>query len=124
MTAAILPSCAAAKVFLHHREGRNVQAPVRFGSRSHHAGIYRRRVALPNDAWGRGRIRAFYKPIGFSDSVFWCFALIGIVARRVFWFALLFAGRADLFAHGLVAVPRLEAKEPEPGTRVSTPQKN
>jgi hypothetical protein len=34
----------------------------------------------------------FYKPIGFSDSVFWFFALIGIVARRVFWFALVFAG--------------------------------
>jgi hypothetical protein len=37
-------------------------------------------------------MREFYKPIGFSDSVFWFFALIGIVARRVFWFALMFAG--------------------------------
>jgi hypothetical protein len=35
----------------------------------------------------------FYKPIGFSDSVFWFFALIGIVARRVFWFALLSPAR-------------------------------
>jgi hypothetical protein len=34
----------------------------------------------------------YYKPIGFSDSVFWLFALIGIVARRVFWFALVLAG--------------------------------
>jgi hypothetical protein len=97
LSAAILPSCAAAKVFSHHREGRNDQAPVRFGSRSHHAGIYRRRVALPNDAWGRGGMREFYKPIGFSDSVFWFFALIGIVARRVFWFALLFAGALICF---------------------------
>ena len=101
MTAAILPSCAAAKVFLHHREGRNVQAPARFGSRSHHAGIYRRRVALPNDAWGC----EFYKPIGLSDFVFWFFALIGVVARRVFWFALVFASApiADLFPHDLIA---------------------
>jgi hypothetical protein len=40
---------------------------------------------------------------GFSDSVFWFFALIGIVARRVFWFALVFAGCADLFPRDLVA---------------------
>jgi hypothetical protein len=26
----------------------------------------------------------FYKPIGFSDSVFWVLALIGIVIRPVF----------------------------------------
>ncbi|MET0380721.1 MAG: hypothetical protein ABWZ94_02345 [Methyloceanibacter sp.] len=37
-------------------------------------------------------MREVYKPIGFSDSVFWCCALIGIVARRVFWLALVFAG--------------------------------
>jgi hypothetical protein len=37
-------------------------------------------------------MREVYKPIGFADSVVWLFALIGIVARRVFWYALLFAG--------------------------------
>ena len=42
-------------------------------------------------------MRDVYKPIGFSDSVFWCFALIGIVARRVFWFALVFAGALIVF---------------------------
>jgi hypothetical protein len=34
----------------------------------------------------------YYKPIGFSDSVVWFLALMAIVAKRVFWFALLFAG--------------------------------
>jgi hypothetical protein len=42
-------------------------------------------------------MREAYKPLGFSDSVFWCFALIGIVARRVFWFALVFAGALIFF---------------------------
>ena len=42
-------------------------------------------------------MRDVYKPIGFSDSVFGCFALIGIVAWRVFWFALVFAGALILF---------------------------
>jgi hypothetical protein len=37
-------------------------------------------------------MRDVYKPIGFSDSVVWSLALIGIVLRRVFWFALIFAG--------------------------------
>jgi hypothetical protein len=97
LRAAIFPSCAPAKVFSHYREGRNDQAPPGFGSRSHHAGIYRRRVAFPHDAWGRGRMREFYQPIGVSDSVFWFFALIGIVARRVFWFALVFAGALICF---------------------------
>jgi hypothetical protein len=39
----------------------------------------------------------FYKPIGFSDSVVWFFALIAIVVRRVFWSALVFAGALICF---------------------------
>jgi hypothetical protein len=42
-------------------------------------------------------MREYYKPIGFSDSVFWFLALMAIVARRVFWFALLFAGALICF---------------------------
>jgi hypothetical protein len=42
-------------------------------------------------------MREFYKPIGFVDFVVWLFALIGIVARRVFWYALLFAGVLIVF---------------------------
>ena len=37
-------------------------------------------------------MREVYEPIGFADSVVWLLALIGIVARRVFWYALLLAG--------------------------------
>ena len=36
-------------------------------------------------------MRDLYKPIGFSDFVFWSLALIAIVVRRVCWFALMFA---------------------------------
>ena len=39
----------------------------------------------------------------FQTSVFWCFALIGIVARRVFWLALVFAGVLIFSSHDLVA---------------------
>jgi hypothetical protein len=42
-------------------------------------------------------MRDFYKPIGFSDSVFWALSLIGIVIRRVFWFALAFAAALVYF---------------------------
>ena len=47
-------------------------------------------------------MRDVYKPIGFSDSVVWSLALIGIVVRRVFWFALVFAGVLICFYDGLV----------------------
>jgi hypothetical protein len=42
-------------------------------------------------------MRDFYKPIGFSDFVFWSLALIGIVVQRVFWFALMLAGALICF---------------------------
>ena len=60
-------------------------------------GAYRRRVALPNDAWGRGRMREFTSQSDFQILSFGVFALIGIVARRVFWFALVFAGALICF---------------------------
>lgn len=37
-------------------------------------------------------MRELYKPIGFANSVVWLFALTRIVARRVFWYVLLFGG--------------------------------